>query len=293
VTAEIAFPGAGALLDIETRELLPAPAGRAAIPMPENFATRMFLVSGAAERLAPLSARPGTWREDFALAAPVSFDLSVSDVEGRRRREHPPLFVPVDEGATSRCWRIPARMRNVDLVFRDDRDVLGADSELRVRFRIPDVEDNFRNRVDKFDVLTLKWRVRKGDGGTGPSMLRASLRCRDDGSGLQWTLTEPELVDGDAVAALTALSHGDEVGGAGRLLGPCEAGRWAEIAIRSEGNRISVLFNGTTAGQYVAPETGAGTVALSQGNLLSAGGIPHLDIDEVSIRPTVGAQNAP
>ncbi|MEI6425231.1 MAG: hypothetical protein WCP55_23680, partial [Lentisphaerota bacterium] len=51
VNVAVTFPGAAVFQDVETKEIIPAPGGKAQIAMPANFATRMFLVSRNAEAL--------------------------------------------------------------------------------------------------------------------------------------------------------------------------------------------------------------------------------------------------
>ncbi|MFA6292318.1 MAG: hypothetical protein WC637_11080, partial [Victivallales bacterium] len=51
VNVTVTFPGATVFQDFQTKEIIPAPGGKARIAMPANFATRMFLVSQSAEAL--------------------------------------------------------------------------------------------------------------------------------------------------------------------------------------------------------------------------------------------------
>ncbi len=44
ITAPVTFPGAAELMDVQTKEIIPAPGGQARIAMPANFGTRLFRV---------------------------------------------------------------------------------------------------------------------------------------------------------------------------------------------------------------------------------------------------------
>ncbi len=66
VTAQVTLPGAAALVDVETRERIAVAGDRAAVTMPANFSTRMFLAVRDPERAASLARSQGIRVEDLA-----------------------------------------------------------------------------------------------------------------------------------------------------------------------------------------------------------------------------------
>lgn len=280
VKTQITWPGMAAFLDVETREFIPGKEGVFLVTMPENLSTRMFLVSSASNFLQSISSDGSCLKEDFALVRPVSYDLTISGVEGNRSRLYPPEFLENKNEPGKRFWRMPAGKRTVSISFRDDWKLLEDNYQFSFRVRLPESLEEKTVWKEPLSLLLLSWRIVPEDKEkkTPAKMLQANILCQKQGAdSLRWYLSDVCAVEGKQVTPL-------EPGREGMiLLGQCAGSEWVEIGVRNQGTEFQFLFQGKAVASGKTDTGWEGTFSISQGKLLSQNIIPCLNLTDLKI----------
>ncbi|HPP11640.1 MAG TPA: hypothetical protein PKW42_02790, partial [bacterium] len=282
VNTEVVWPGMNVLLDIETRELLSGKNGRFRVTMPENLSTRMFLAATQPAALQPLAAPENCLVEDFALAVPVHYDLTVVSLEGSRTKSLPAEFFPREDRPGKRFWRMPSSQRTAGLTFRDDWNLLEGNYLFSFRVRLPgEALVKLPEKATK-SLLVLQWRVipENKEKGIEPQMLQASLGCQRDGENFLWVVTEASAVKGKQQTPL--LAEGQDKGKF-IVLGQARPGQWVEIGLADRETECTFLFQGRPVSNVTVPEVWSGRLCLNQGKLLASGTVAYLDLTDLTV----------
>lgn len=291
IKSKVTFPGAAALLDIETRELIPAKSGEAEITMPCNLSTRMFLVARKPETLAKMQNKPQVKIESFELTTPVGYNITLKELiyekDEKRHfyRHHEPEYLPLPDTLSKRFWRIPPKMREAILSYRDDWQELGRDYEFSFRVRLPEESKDSQDRFKGRDALSLKFRYVPQDRKKKipAKMLQASIRVTRKDTILKWWLTVPQFVEGKKREPLKQLKP--VPGKKGSLIPLTESsfGDWVDFGIRLKDKTVQFLAGEKVAAEFEVSQVWPGTFIISQGNLTAHGKTVKLDIADITI----------